>query len=143
MKFNINEIPATGLELTQSITASDLDIETSDIKFEAPIDITVRIIKEQDDVYATVNIAGTMIQECARCLEKFGVPLKGRYEFVYSAKDKPVIDLTEDIRQEIMLNYPLKPLCADGCKGLCPVCGKNLNQGQCSCDRTFKDWDKK
>jgi uncharacterized protein len=143
MKFNINEIPANGLELTERANASDWDIETSGIKFEAPLDISARVIKEGDEVYVTVTVSGNIIQECSRCLNKFTVPLSGRYEFVYSAREKNVVDLTEDIRQEIMLNYPLKPLCKSDCKGLCPVCGKNLNEGECGCDRNLKNWDKK
>ncbi len=143
MKFNVNEIPSTGLELEENISASDLDIETSDVKYEAPINVFARVIRDKNDIYVTVSIKGIMVQECARCVAKFQVPLKGRYEFVYSAKEQATVDLLEDIRQEIMLSYPVKTLCKPDCKGLCPVCGKDLNQGQCGCDRSLKKWDKK
>ena len=43
------------------------------------------------------------------------------------------IDLDQDIREEIILDYPIKPLCNPDCKGLCPKCGKNLNEGGCNC----------
>ena len=46
------------------------------------------------------------------------------------------IDLDQDIREEIILDYPIKPLCRPDCKGLCPRCGKNLNEGGCSCGVT-------
>jgi uncharacterized protein len=39
-----------------------------------------------------------------------------------------VVDITDDIRQEIILAYPMIPICQQNCKGLCPVCGQNLNQ---------------
>jgi uncharacterized protein len=45
------------------------------------------------------------------------------------------IDLGPDIREEIILDYPVKPLCKPDCKGLCPTCGKNLNEGQCNCNK--------
>ena len=79
MKFNINEIPANGLELTERANASDWDIETSGIKFEAPLDISARVIREGNEVYVTVTVSGDIIEECSRCLNKFTVPLSGRY----------------------------------------------------------------
>ena len=48
------------------------------------------------------------------------------------------IDLDQDIKEEIILDYPIKPLCNPDCKGLCPKCGKNLNEGGCSCAITEK-----
>jgi uncharacterized protein len=44
------------------------------------------------------------------------------------------LDLDQDIREEIILEYPLNPLCKADCKGLCPRCGKNLNQELCNCN---------
>ncbi|MDP2905278.1 MAG: DUF177 domain-containing protein [Candidatus Omnitrophota bacterium] len=44
-----------------------------------------------------------------------------------------MIDLTEDIREGIMLDYPIKPLCKPDCSGLCPVCGADLNVHKCRC----------
>jgi uncharacterized protein len=44
-----------------------------------------------------------------------------------------IIDMTEAVRQYILLTTPMKPLCREDCAGLCPVCGHNLNQGPCSC----------
>jgi uncharacterized protein len=46
-----------------------------------------------------------------------------------------VVDITNDIRQEIILAYPMIPICRQTCKGLCAVCGYNLNQGVCHCER--------
>jgi uncharacterized protein len=44
-----------------------------------------------------------------------------------------IIDLSDEIRQQIELSVPIKPLCKDDCLGLCPICGTNLNKGKCSC----------
>lgn len=44
------------------------------------------------------------------------------------------LDLDELIRADILLELPSKYLCSEDCKGLCPVCGKNLNEGPCGCD---------
>ncbi len=46
------------------------------------------------------------------------------------------IDLKPNIREEIILDYPIKPLCSLSCKGLCLKCGKNKNEGGCNCGST-------
>ena len=42
----------------------------------------------------------------------------------------------EGIQQQVVMAFPLKPLCREKCKGLCPKCGANLNAGDCGCDNT-------
>jgi len=44
-----------------------------------------------------------------------------------------MLDLTELLRQQLLLSLPLSPLCRPDCKGICPDCGKNLNEGPCGC----------
>ncbi len=47
--------------------------------------------------------------------------------------DGEELDITEDIRDMVILSLPMKPLCSDTCKGLCPKCGTNLNEEKCNC----------
>jgi uncharacterized protein len=49
------------------------------------------------------------------------------------------IDLSSALREQILLSVPPSPLCDEQCKGLCPRCGKDLNEGECGCDRTVVD----
>jgi uncharacterized protein len=91
---------------------------------------------------------------CSRCLSSFGYPLKLNFEEEYfpavdvvsgrslPLPDEPgcfviseshVLDLTEAVRQYALLAIPMKPLCREGCAGLCPTCGRNLNLGVCDC----------
>jgi uncharacterized metal-binding protein YceD (DUF177 family) len=57
-------------------------------------------------------------------------------EETYAGKE---IDLSPAVREQILLQIPAPPLCAEDCKGLCPSCGKDLNEGECGCDRTVMD----
>jgi uncharacterized protein len=50
-----------------------------------------------------------------------------------------VIDLSNALREQILLSIPPSPVCDEACKGLCPDCGKDLNQGDCGCERTTID----
>jgi uncharacterized protein len=57
-------------------------------------------------------------------------------EETYEGKE---IDLSPAVREQILLSVPASPLCGEECKGLCPSCGKDLNEGECGCDRTAVD----
>ena len=57
-------------------------------------------------------------------------------EDTYSGK---VIDLDPIVREQVLLALPQYPVCTDACKGLCPVCGANLNDRECGCDRHVPD----
>ena len=58
----------------------------------------------------------------------------GEVEEKYFIYDNDTLEITDIIRESILAVLPLKILCKDDCRGLCPKCGKNLNQGQCDCD---------
>jgi uncharacterized protein len=49
------------------------------------------------------------------------------------------IDLEQLIRERVHLSLPMKPLCDQDCRGLCPQCGTNLNRGTCDCRRDWED----
>ena len=50
-----------------------------------------------------------------------------------------LVDITELVRDTLIISQPIKNLCKIDCKGLCPICGKNLNKGDCECDRFIPD----
>jgi uncharacterized protein len=87
--------------------------------------------------------------ECGRCLDKTFIELDVPVEelFVYpprpeaefSLSDDGILDLAPLLREEIILDTPIGVLCRPDCAGLCPTCGKNLNEGPCDCDRDEVD----
>lgn len=85
-----------------------------------------------DEIFLTGKISGTIVLECSRCLESFAFPVEIQIDQVYPASTE-VIDLNEELRELLILNLPGKPLCSKDCSGLCPACGKNLNNGRCKC----------
>ena len=91
---------------------------------------------------------------CGRCLEEVPTPIHFRIDKTLSITDDGIID--EDMEEtdyligfeldvdklvyaEILVNWPMRVLCKDDCKGICKVCGMNLNKGACSCQRTELD----
>jgi uncharacterized protein len=80
--------------------------------------------------------------ECVRCLEPFHLALSVPMEemFTFSAASDPIyfidegwLDLRQPLREQILLALPIHSLCRPDCKGLCPNCGRNLNEDPCNC----------
>ena len=72
----------------------------------------------------------------AETVRRAGIDPETVDEEPYSGK---TIDLAPALREQILLAVPPSPLCDEACKGLCPQCGKDLNQGDCGCERTSID----
>lgn len=134
MKIKIAQIPDSGLQLSESCRPSDLDLNRADIKFTEPINLSCEVSKGIDNVSISLKINATMHLNCSKCLEEFTIPLSKEVKLNFPIEHKKeVVDLTDNLREEIMLGYPLKPLCRPDCRGLCSNCGQNLNQGKCGC----------
>jgi uncharacterized protein len=112
------------------------------------------------DIRLRGSLSAGLELQCARCLETVPQDIKREFELLYrplgadAGKDElSVTDaeaeigyyqgeglLLEDVlREQMLLALPLKVTCRADCKGLCPQCGKNLNQEQCSCSREVED----
>lgn len=93
-----------------------------------------------------------LLFDCVHCLQQFSFKLKSDIIFNYIRISDEVleesflekkeftsyfkgfnINLTDDIRQWLILNIPFYPKCKDNCLGLCQVCGSNLNNNKCNC----------
>lgn len=134
MNININQISSDGLNLQEKIEPAALDLDTDTVRFKEAINVTAGITKITNVVCVNLTLSGSMQMNCSRCLNGFEVDFKKDLRLDYLVdKSKPVIDLNPDIRQEVILDYSMKPLCNPDCKGLCPKCGKNLNEGDCGC----------
>lgn len=111
-----------------------LDIDIPGIKASSPVEISAEALKVQDRLELEINLKSVLTVECSRCLRETALTFTKDFRLDYPvSKQDTYIDITEDVRQELMLEYPLKPLCKPDCKGLCPKCGENLNEGGCNC----------
>jgi len=135
VKININQILPEGLILEEDTASSTLDLETDIIRFLGPVNIKANITKFTGVVTVNLTLKALMSVSCSRCLDEFSIDLKKSLKLNYPVNSSvQAIDLDHDIREEILLDYPVKFLCSPDCKGLCPKCGQNLNQSRCSCE---------
>jgi len=135
VKIGINKIPPEGLTLEEEVAPGKLDLETEIVKFHSPLKIEAHVLKITNAITVDLGLTAAISLSCSRCLREFEVGLCKNLKLNYAVdKSEQVIDLDPDIREEIILDYPIKPLCSPGCKGLCPRCGNDLNEGECSCN---------
>jgi uncharacterized protein len=152
MRFKINEIGEGGLPVDVVITSEwlaaacpDLDARPAQIGLK----LKGRLMKSGDEYLLTANIRGALDTTCGRCLEAARVAVDAplTVTFVPADEDEEVgddaevvgfggneIDLSDEVRDEILLAIPLKPLCSEDCQGLCSVCGGNRNVTPCTCE---------
>lgn len=137
MKIEIRQIPPEGLAFREEINPKDLDLDTETASFKLPVIVEAFAQRISNTVSIRLNISGAMSEVCSRCLNGFNIEINKKLDLNFSLdKIEKFIELDPDIREEIMVDYPMKPLCKSDCKGLCPKCGKNLNEGGCSCGTT-------
>ena len=139
MKIHVNRIPFEGLHEDMTYDPSALDLERNDLKLQEPIALSAFITKAEDALVVQADIACRLHLSCARCLEAFEAPLQTSATLSYHVHPTDVVDITEDIRQELILAYPMIPLCRRTCKGLCPACGQNLNLQTCPHQKESSD----
>ncbi|MBI4436795.1 MAG: DUF177 domain-containing protein [Candidatus Omnitrophica bacterium] len=138
MKVYPNQIPEGGLSAKESLSAIPYDLDTEDVQVLSPFEISYQLYREGGDLFVHLSLSYVMRLQCGRCLAFYESPLVKEVELTYPIEKAKVIDLTDDIRQEILLEYPMKPLCQEGCKGVCGACGQNLNEATCSCSNEVK-----
>ena len=126
----------------------------------APVHVAFDIHKDKDKFRLEGTVRTGLELPCSRCLEPFRLPVDSSFDLRYlpaseasTEAEQEVgegdletsyyrdeeIDLDELMREQFYLALPMKPLCRDACKGLCPHCGTNLNASSCDCAPAWED----
>ena len=131
MKIRLSEIPEEGLTLREKVSPVEMKFQTDELQFEGPVDMEIFFQKEKDSVIVHGSASGSQQAQCDRCLQPFSIPYAHSFDLAFDVKGMVSLDIRNDVRQEVLLSYPVKLLCSEECLGLCPQCGKNLNEGVC------------
>lgn len=159
MLIDLNEILAeTGKEKEYSliIEADKFSVGELAYDFKDKKDIRIRLLnKGNKTISISCSINTVLLIPCSRCLKMTEVPID-----ISVDKDIDLKKTTEErkaeldecyflqgmnfdtevfVRDEILVNMPMKVLCSNDCKGICNKCGTNLNEGSCDCDTTELD----
>ncbi len=130
MKIQVKSVPEQGMTEHAMYDPEKLDMQREDVRVE-PFEVDAFITLADSELIVRADIRSPIKLVCGRCLEEFPREIKTSALYSYHVSPADVVDITEDVRQEIILNYPMVPLCRPDCKGLCLQCGQDLNQGTC------------
>lgn len=112
----------------------------------SPLKGSFQAIRNSKGIYITGELCSKIAAECARCLEPlllditfqmddlFYYPPHTAPEGEYSVGEDGFLDLAPLVRQLSLLEIPMQPFCRLDCKGLCSICGQNLNEAECNCE---------
>ena len=133
-------------------------IKNRQCEFLKPFSIRLKAfsVREIIEVQGTLKTRARL--SCSRCLKNFDTPLASDFELSYTKEIPGLMDvfdeqeielkveeigmfyfkgeeinLQQGIQEQVVMALPLQPLCDENCKGLCPRCGSDLNQGDCGC----------
>jgi uncharacterized protein len=138
LKILLARIPEEGTNYEGDDPGSILQVENDPLVRKAG---DVRYALYAQRVSGELVVRGTLAAElemrCARCSEFFSTTVAvSDFLRAYSApKGMDSVDITEDLREEILLHIPGFAVCSADCKGICPRCGVNLNKGSCTCEK--------
>ena len=159
LSLDLNKIRTAQERFEQVYTPGQLPAE-EDFRVAAPVSLTFDIFKDKQQFRLVGRVETTLELPCSRCLEPFTLPVEQTFDLRYQPHavnagegereieeddlttafyEDDEIDLGQLMREQFFLALPMKPLCADDCKGLCPMCGTNLNRGACGCKRGWDD----
>ncbi len=159
--------PDSGL-IAFKVDPAEIDLHDDEFFIEGPVRIELHLNRNGEIVYIALLARATLILHCARCIEPFRQDIEGNVSFVvqrlklgetvpetiekgeaidednliFIKYNERSMDITDFVRDAVLLSIPLKPICNEQCKGLCPVCGQNKNERDCGCvdNKTDPRW---
>jgi uncharacterized protein len=154
MEINVSQQLKSNIGNVREFEISEV-IDIMGIGASSLIEGSVKLTRTNRGILVQGTLYTKVPVECSRCLKVFDYPLTFNIEEEYfplidvnsgapveipedsdsfTIDEHHILDLSEAIRQNALLAIPMKPLCRKDCSGLCPECGKNLNEGQCDCN---------
>jgi uncharacterized protein len=161
MLFDLRQIHGERAHIERTFEPAVFDPPDPDYRVKAPVRLSMDVEKAGSDTFRVTGRVLTQLElECGRCVEPFELPVNSTFELRYVPQTENsgegereiaeddltttfyrdgVLDVTDLLREQFQLVLPMKPLCREDCKGLCPECGTNLNRGTCDCAPRWED----
>ena len=136
--------PGQAYSFQAELTLPEMEVLSDPVRFE-----DVRVEGEffctgDHRISLKARVESKAASRCSRCLDPGEIPVRAEIDAVFSKDSDPddpdlysfeasTVELTDAVRDALLLEMPMRILCKEDCKGLCPVCGINLNKGTCTC----------
>ncbi len=157
MRVRILDIPPNGRSVRETLSPGWVDQALEGVaRGEEPgVELSLQVERVEDKVLVRGHCDGALVQECCRCLgdvrHELGFELTHVLEprpeeeggdaelelddgdLDVSYIDGPDFELDDVVREHLILELPMNPLCREDCQGLCPTCGVDQNENECAC----------
>jgi uncharacterized protein len=161
MLLDLNKLHGQRAHFDRRFEPSAFEPQDEDYRVVAPVDLSIDVEKSGGDTFrVSGQVKGTLELDCGRCLDPFPLVVDAPFDLRYVPQtqnegegereiaeddlltafhNEGSLDLIDLLREQFQLALPMKPLCAQSCRGLCPVCGGNLNRTDCGHKPTWED----
>jgi uncharacterized protein len=162
MLLDLSKLHGQREHFERTFQPSLFEPQDDDYRVATPVDVSLDVENAGAGIFRVSGRAVTrLILECGRCLDEVEVPVDARFELRYMPEEpataaaseheirdddlttafyrEGTLDVIEMLREQFQLALPMKPLCAESCRGLCPECGANLNRTECACEPKWED----
>ena len=160
MKLDLTRYRQPSTHVVKTFPPAEIGGESEAYRVAEPVELAFDLHKDKDRFRLEGRVRTVLELTCSRCLEPFRLPVDAALDLRYlpdaersSDDEKEVaeedvdvsfyrddeIDLSELLREQFYLALPMKPLCREDCRGLCPQCGVNRNTGTCDCGPGWED----
>jgi uncharacterized protein len=157
MFLSVKELELRKIRFDETFQPGQIDFSDEDLVQRSPLQAsgTVELLAHTDgEVRIQGRLKTEMSAQCDRCLGQASFPLDAGFDLFYRpvsfiARDEEVeidegeaeigfyegggLELEDILREQVLLALPMQRVCSEGCKGICPVCGRNRNETECEC----------
>lgn len=160
MLLDVSRIRGTDERVDRTFQPGAFEPATENYVIAGPVRLGADVHKDKDRYRLSGHVQAPLDLVCSRCLETFRLHVDAPFDLRYVPHAENVsegevaieeddlstayyrdgvIDLAQLVREQCYLALPMKPLCSENCKGLCPTCGANLNVTTCDCVAGWED----
>ena len=134
MKLILSEFEeGISIPVEGSYDAKTIEVEFHDMLYTKPIFLS----GEAEKSGGMLRFQGTLSTEvkrvCGKCLKEKGEALSFPVDWIFDLSGLDSVEPLENVRELLIVEHPLVHLCKESCRGLCAICGIDLNEGTCNC----------
>ena len=154
MRITVEELELHPIVVSQTFTAGALDYHGTSFRQAAPLKVDAVAELVGSEIHIRGRVRTSLEACCDRCLGSVAIPVERDFDLFYRpvstiARAEEVelpkdeldigffsgngIELADVVTEQVILSVPMKVICQSDCRGLCPVCGANLNLEKCGC----------
>jgi len=160
MRIDVRELELRPLRYSAELSQQELGFDPKDVHIHGGVQVELLVEKRGYDVRVRGTLKAQVDLSCSRCLDPVRVGIASDFDQLYESnaahpltgeialreKDTDIaffsgntIEINDIVREQVLLAVPMKPICREDCKGLCPHCGRNMNVDACDCGNLFSD----